>query len=211
MNGFDQEWLTNHTRKTGARATVQAGVGALAGVPVKIAPGQPAPGTAPFQIYEAVDPFAVVDTSAGVTLVLPYPISANRYWRPVRIGEHITIVPTKEAKAYKADVQKRALLAGVRKPILGRVTIAVELYPHRPLDWAKRAAKLGDAWSDTVQCIDLDNANKVLMDSLRGVAIEDDKWVRKIVAERMEPDANPARVVVTIKPIARVVVQEGLL
>jgi len=36
-----------------------------------------------------------------ITLKLPYPISSNKYWRPVRIGNHITIVPTKDAKDYK--------------------------------------------------------------------------------------------------------------
>ncbi len=29
-----------------------------------------------------------------IVLKLPYPISSNKYWRPVRIGNHITIVPT---------------------------------------------------------------------------------------------------------------------
>ena len=46
-------------------------------------------------------------------------------------------------------------------------------------------------------CIDIDNANKVVLDSLKGAAIEDDRWVRKLTSERMEPDGE-ARVVVTI-------------
>lgn len=135
-----------------------------------------------------------------IILTLPYPISANRYWRPVRIGAHITIVPTKEAKLYRARVESIAVAAGVRRPIFGRVQIDVRLYPNRPQDWQKRMRTNGATWDDTVQCIDLDNANKVLLDSLKGIAIEDDKWVRKIVAERMEPDGE-ARVVVTITPI----------
>lgn len=32
-----------------------------------------------------------------IKLTLPYPISANKYWRPVHVGNHITIVPTKDA------------------------------------------------------------------------------------------------------------------
>lgn len=136
-----------------------------------------------------------------LTLTLPYPLSANRYWRPVPIGKHITIVPTKDAKAYRAEVAAVARLAGVRKPILGRVAIDVQLYPHRPQDWVKRARLDPLAWDDTVQCIDLDNANKVLLDSLKGVAIEDDKWVRKLTSERMEPDGREACVVVTITPL----------
>lgn len=146
-----------------------------------------------------------------ITVTLPYPISANRYWRPVKIGNHITIVPTKEAKAYKEAAGWACKNAGIRRPIAGRVAVEVLLYPDRPQDWAKRAAKDPGAWDDTVRCIDLDNANKVLLDALKGVAIEDDKWVRRIVSERMEPDAQPARVVVRITPIAKVVVQPDLI
>lgn len=146
-----------------------------------------------------------------IVLTLPYPLSANRYWRPVRIGAHITIVPTKEAKAYRAEVGALAKAAGCKTAIAGRVAIGVQLYPHRPLDFAKRQRVHGQAWDDTVQCIDLDNANKVLLDALKGVVIEDDKWVRRIVAERMEPDDKGARVVVTINALATEQLQPDLL
>lgn len=137
-----------------------------------------------------------------ITLALPYPLSANRYWRPVPIGKHITIVPTKEAKAYRLDVAWRAKAAGIKTPIMGRVAVDVRLYPNRPLDFKKRQREHGAAWDDTVMCIDLDNANKVLLDAFKGVVIEDDKWVRRLTSERMEPDEHGARVVVTIAPIA---------
>lgn len=137
-----------------------------------------------------------------IVLTLPYPLSANRYWRPVPIGKHITIVPTKEAKEYRKQVAAACIAANILTPMEGRVSISVRLYPHRPLDWQKRQRLHGATWDDTVQCIDIDNANKVLLDALKGVAIEDDKWVRRLVAERMEPDHGPARVVVTITPMA---------
>lgn len=136
-----------------------------------------------------------------ITLTLPYPLSANRYWRPVPIGKHITIVPTKEAKQYRKDVAHLCAAAGVIQPLTGRVSVEVQLYPHRPLDWQKRQRLHGEAWDDTVMCIDVDNANKVLLDALKGVAIEDDKWVRRLLAERMEPDGGEARVVVTIRQV----------
>lgn len=142
-----------------------------------------------------------------ITLTLPYPLSANRYWRPVPIGKHITIVPTKEAKQYRKDVATLCAAAGVLAPLAGRVAIEVRLYPHRPLDWQKRMRLHGKAWDDTVMCIDIDNANKVLLDALKGVAIDDDKWVRRLTAERMEPDGGEARVVVTITRIAPTVQQ----
>lgn len=136
-----------------------------------------------------------------IELTLPYPISANRYWRPVKLGAHISIVPTKEAKAYAKEVACHAHLQGVRRPIPGRVAIEIDLYPNRPQDWAKRARLNPTTWDDTVQCLDLDNANKVLLDSLKGIAIEDDKWVREIHARRMEPDGE-ARVIVRINALA---------
>lgn len=142
-----------------------------------------------------------------ITLTLPYPLSANRYWRPVKIGKHITIVPTTEAKAFRKDIAAHCRAAGVTAPITGRVHIDVKLYPSRPLDWQKRMRANGAAWDDTVRCIDIDNANKVLLDALKDVAIEDDKWVRRLTSERMEPDGE-ARVVVTIT--AMPVAQAGL-
>jgi crossover junction endodeoxyribonuclease RusA len=139
---------------------------------------------------------------AVMRFALPYPISANRYWRPVHIGKHITIVPTKEAKDYKAAVAHIARGNGVR-PMQGRVIVGLQLYPNRPQDWAKRQRQHGDAWDDTVQCIDLDNARKVVLDALKGVAFEDDRWVYRDLGERMEPDAHGARVVVSIEPYLR--------
>lgn len=146
-----------------------------------------------------------------ITVTLPYPISANRYWRtymPKGFKAPVTTLSS-EAKAYKEQVGWALKALGVRKPITGRVQVDVMLYPHRPQDWQKRQRLHGVAWDDTVQCIDLDNANKVLLDAIKGIAIEDDKWVRRIVAERAEPDGE-ARVVVTITPIAIHQPQDGL-
>lgn len=138
-----------------------------------------------------------------IELTLPYPVSANLYWRSfVPKGHRRAIVTlSDEAKAYKAEVHWLAKSAGIRTPLLGRVEVGVKLFPQRPLDWARRAGKNPLAWDDDVRCIDLDNANKVLLDALKGVAIEDDKWVRRLVAERMEPDGE-ARVIVTIRQLA---------
>lgn len=144
-----------------------------------------------------------------ITLNLPYPLSANRYWRPVKLGAHISIVPTKEAKQFRAEIVALCRRQGVVAPITGRVHVDVQLFPARPLDWQKRMRLNGAAWDDTVRCIDIDNANKVLLDALKDVAIEDDKWVRRLTAERMEPDGE-ARVVVTITAIPTVQPQPGL-
>lgn len=145
-----------------------------------------------------------------VTMTLPWPVSANRYWR-TRVVKGIAMsYVSAEAKAYKATVCGLAKIAGVMKPISGRVAIDIRLYPKRPQDYQKRVRIDPERWDDTVQCLDLDNANKVLFDALKGVAIDDDRWVRRITSERMEPDGE-ARVVITITPIATRSPQGGLI
>src|SRR5690606_14915191 len=96
-------------------------------------------------------------------------------------------------------------------PIRGRVRIDLKLYPERPQDWQRRQRKEGPAWDDTVRCLDLDNARKVVYDSLKGVVIEDDKWVRKDSGERMEPDEHGARLVITVTALQVEQPQMGLL
>lgn len=147
-----------------------------------------------------------------IILTLPYPVSANRYWRtymPKGFKAPVTTL-SQEAKDYKAQVGWLAKAAGVRQPLACRVAIAYTLFPKRPLDWQKRMAKDPMNWDDGVQCIDLDNAQKVLMDALKGVVIQDDGWqVRRISAQRAEPDGE-ARLVVTITPLLTDSPQAGL-
>lgn len=151
----------------------------------------------------------------SITLTLPYPISANRYWASRTVtpkgGRPMSITyVTPEAKAFKAQVAALARAAGITSPITGRVQLEVQLYPHRPLDWQKRQRLAGAAWDDSVQCIDLGNAEKVLSDALKDVVMEDDKWIRRIVLDRMEPDGE-ARVVVTITELATAQPQMALI
>lgn len=143
----------------------------------------------------------------SISLNLPYPISANRYWATRIIKKKGALKPTAmtyvtpEAKVFKDLVHKLAVAAGVRSPITGRVAIAYTLHPHCPQDAHRRAKHDPVGWEDTVQCMDLDNAQKVLLDALKGVAIEDDKWVREISAKRGTP-VDGGKLVVTITPIA---------
>lgn len=146
-----------------------------------------------------------------IKLTLPYPISANKYWRPVHVGGHISIVPTKEARAYREKMGWMVKAAGIRSPIAGRVSVRLQLWPHRPLDWKRRMRDFGALWDDTVQCIDLTNAEKVLLDALNGVAFEDDKRIWRYAAERMEPDGEGARVVLMIEKIEVASPQQDLL
>ena len=100
-------------------------------------------------------------------LTLPYPPSANRYWRNFR-GR---MVVSAEARAYKRRV------AGIfiqerPAPFIGVVNVRIAVY---------RPQRRGD----------LDNTLKVLLDSLKGLAYDDDDQIVSIAATRHDDKANP--------------------
>jgi len=147
-----------------------------------------------------------------ILLVLPYPISANRYWRSFvpRGASRAIVTVSDEAKAYKNAVRACAFERGIKSPLTCRVAMQIDLYPHRPQDWLKRAKRDPELWDDTVQCIDLGNAEKVLADALQGIVYDDDKRIWQQVKRRMVPDGE-GRVVVTIRPLVVERVQAQLL
>lgn len=89
---------------------------------------------------------------------LPYPPSANRYWRSVGRGR---VVVSAEAKRYRGEVERK--LAG--RAALGATPVEVSVVAH-PADRRRR---------------DLDNLAKVLLDALaNGGAFADDGQVRAL-------------------------------
>lgn len=107
-----------------------------------------------------------------MNLTLPYPPSANRYWRVFR-GR---AVKSQEARGYQLAVQLKN--AGTR-PLTVPVRVTLEV--HRP-------AKRGD----------LDNSIKVLLDALKGIAFVDDSQVCALNVFRHEATPKTARVEVTV-------------
>jgi crossover junction endodeoxyribonuclease RusA len=151
-----------------------------------------------------------------ITVTLPPPPSANRYWRsrivtPKGKEPFVNTYISSEAKQFKETAGWLLRAAGVRQPIAGRVQVDLQLWPHRPLDWAKRAKADPLYWADTVQRIDCDNAIKVCLDSMKDVAFGDDRCVWKASIEVMEPDGRDACLVVTITPLVKINPQEALL
>lgn len=148
-----------------------------------------------------------------IILTLPYPVSANRYWQSfVPAGARRALVHlSTEAKQFKREVADIARARGVARPLEGRIAVHMRLFPHRPLDWKKRMSTLGAWWDDTVQCIDLGNAEKVASDALQGIVYRDDKLIRRILLERMEPDGHGARVIVAIEQMPVEQLQGDLL
>jgi crossover junction endodeoxyribonuclease RusA len=147
--------------------------------------------------------------STPVTLRLPYPVSANRYWRHAIVCNRAQTYLSKEAKEYKAEVAILAKAAGLTIPLDGRVAWRIQLFPKQPLDFAKRAARNPDFWDDDVMCMDLGNCEKVLADALNGIAWVDDKQIRRTVLERFEP-VGEAHVLVTIGRLHQVAVAPDL-
>jgi len=123
--------------------------------------------------------------ASPMRLTLPYPPSANRYWRTtariIRGKPVVQTYPSPEAKAYKVAVARIAAAAGWR-PFDGDVELRLTVY--RPL-------KRGD----------LSNRIKVLEDALNGIAYADDDQVVRLTADRKDDKDNP-RVEVEVREVA---------
>lgn len=107
-------------------------------------------------------------------MMLPYPPSTNRYWRNFR-G---MMVRSKEAIEYKELVQQIASSSGLELRD-GCVHVQMSLHPALPQDWVKRQ-KRDPNWALGVRRIDLDNAQKVALDALQGIAYENDRQVTRL-------------------------------
>ncbi len=123
--------------------------------------------------------------------------SANTYWRTRVCGNFVTTYLSESAKEFKRQVELIARAAGCTEPIKGRVELEWWVFPPRPKDWAKRKER-DEWWDDDLRCVDGDNVLKVLLDSLKNIAFEDDKRVRTYHGELCEPDEHGARLVVRI-------------
>ena len=111
-------------------------------------------------------------------LVLPYPPSANVYYRHAN-GRMLL---SREGREYKTRVAVALILTEPR-PVPGRGPIGVRLDLYRP-------RKAGDA----------DNRIKPILDALNGHAWDDDKQVAELHVYRYDDRSNP-RVEVRVWPL----------
>lgn len=100
-------------------------------------------------------------------ILLPYPVSANRYWRTFR-GRQVV---SAEAKAYKQEAGW--VWAAARKKLLVGTAVHVEIELCPKLTKQQGASKTR---------MDLDNCIKVTLDALNKVAFADDSQVVSIRA-----------------------------
>lgn len=97
----------------------------------------------------------------ATSVTLPYPPSANRYWRIA--GNRL--YPSAEALAFKRAVGLMARAKGIRQAS-GPMSVGITLHP--------RLTKRG---AESKTRLDLDNALKVTLDALNGIAWLDDSQV----------------------------------
>jgi crossover junction endodeoxyribonuclease RusA len=100
-------------------------------------------------------------------MILPYPPSANMYWRHCR-GR---IFVSSDARRYRDKAARIASASGIRM-LTGPVAVAVDVF---------RPKRIGD----------LDNTLKVMLDSMRGIIFKDDSQVTEIMARRFDDKENP--------------------
>lgn len=115
-------------------------------------------------------------TPRAVTLTMHYPPSANRYWRVYRN----VVVCSDEANAYKLEVTNLCNQRGI-EPLAGNLCVSLTVY---------RPQKSGD----------LDNRIKVVLDSLQGLAYNNDSQIVEIHAYRQDDKKRP-RVEITLTPV----------
>jgi crossover junction endodeoxyribonuclease RusA len=105
------------------------------------------------------------------SFTLPYPVSANRYWR--NCGGRMVV--SSEGQKFKIIAARIARSSGV---ICAKGTVAVAYTLH------PKTNKDGSASGNR---IDLGNCEKIASDALNGVAWIDDKQLVKIVLELGKP------------------------
>jgi crossover junction endodeoxyribonuclease RusA len=114
-----------------------------------------------------------------VMLTLPYPPSANTYWR--RKGHQYFIAAA--GKAFRTEVEALCRSMGLR-PLAGPVALTVTLTPG---DRRRR---------------DIDNVLKPLLDALtHGGAWTDDSQVKRLIVAMGEPEPKRGRCMVTLSQV----------
>lgn len=114
---------------------------------------------------------AVQGEPSEVCLTLPYPPSANRYWRSVVIGGMVRVLVSSEARSYKKRCATIAAMT-CKVPMTGPLHMSIKVF--RPM-------KRGD----------LSNRIKVVEDSLQGVVFHDDDQMVGIEASRHDDKGSP--------------------
>ena len=117
-----------------------------------------------------------------ITIEAPWPPSVNKYWRAFQNRMYVT----QKGKEYKAHMRKYLLLQLDARDL--------PLFP-KPMKLECGIA----AYPPDKRGRDVDNIQKVLLDSLTGIIWEDDVQVYKVSAEKIYQEGDKNYCIVTIK------------
>lgn len=112
-----------------------------------------------------------------MTITLPFPPSANAYWRSIVRGKHASVITSKDGREYQKACESRLRAGGVTR-LAGPCAVEIAAYfPNRRGD--------------------LDNRIKPVLDVLQGHAFENDSQVEHLSITR-HIDKDDPRVEVTV-------------
>lgn len=122
-----------------------------------------------------------------IELELPYPPSANRYWR--KFNNRMVI--SKHGKEFQFEVCRIVKDSGI-EPIRGAIAIKILIYTP---DWRRR---------------DEDNLNKALLDAVSKSGIwDDDSFICYHVNEKRKDADGIGRIVLQVKPVDFAIVKKS--
>lgn len=98
-----------------------------------------------------------------LTLHLPYPKSVNDYYHSKQGGGRYI---SAKGKAFKTKVQSDY---ADLQPIADNVRVKIIIHPRQNKDGSEHKV-----------CIDIDNGNKCILDSLNGIVYNDDKQIKDL-------------------------------
>ena len=125
-------------------------------------------------------------TNQTVNLTLPYPVSVNSLYKPVRYGKGARFVRTTEAVRYKIQAKRAAgKQTGGLKPLAKRLKVLIVAFMP---DGKKR---------------DLDNLFKIALDALNGVVWIDDEQIDDLHVIRGGIDTENPRIELVISEMGK--------
>ena len=98
-------------------------------------------------------------------LELPYPVSVNQYYRSIPRGKFCSVILSQKGREFKAKVKE---MVDIDTPTTKPVLVMIKLYPP------------------TKRKYDVDNMLKSLLDSLIGIAYEDDSQISCLAVSKEE-------------------------
>ena len=117
----------------------------------------------------------LVDENDRINFLLPFPPSANTYWRHNRGHVHVSA----KARAYRQEIRIRCRMPG---PLTERLHILLQMHHWRKSGW------------------DIDNHVKVLLDALEKAGVyENDEQVDRLSIQRGQHTKKPGLVCVEIR------------